>query len=354
MLGDRPDSERGQLLIVTALALAIILVGLALVLNSAIYTENLSTRESTESAEVTTTLSGGEAKVQRAISHVNRHNNASKDEVNRAFDDVVIDIRNITTDKHAKRGAGYRFTVADRTNGTHLKHTNRSRSFVSGDTDPGKGDWLLAENVSRVRGHTMTVAREDLYSTGLIESLDDFNDEGFYLRFEDNDGNAWEVYLLDDGDNVTVVGGNPSDLDNDTLDLQDLPMFDEEGCQITANESERVTIDFTTGTVGLADSTDRRSCPGLDFQSELTSELAISHYNADDDSANDSRSGGTYELVISATDYEDQYFHDASDDQSPYATHIIYDARVESHYSRDDITHSRVERIYPGTEGYTS
>ncbi|MEF8915569.1 MAG: hypothetical protein V5A17_13145, partial [Natronomonas sp.] len=60
MLGDRPADERGQLLIITALALAIILVGLALVRNSAIYTENLSTRQRTDSVEVTSTLGDGE------------------------------------------------------------------------------------------------------------------------------------------------------------------------------------------------------------------------------------------------------------------------------------------------------
>lgn len=353
MLADRPESDRGQLLIITALALAIVLVGLALVLNSAIYTANLSSRESTDSVEVTGAFGDTEGELETMIRYVNRHNNASSDAVNRAFDAAVSDLENETTDEYAKRGAAYDFEVVDRTNGTHLKHTNSSRSFVSGGTDPEKGNWTLAQNVPRVRGHTMTVAREDLHSTGIINSLDDFNDEGFYVRFEDNDGNAWEVYLLDDGTNVTVVGGDPDTLDNDTLGLEDLPMFDEEGCTVTAAQSEDVVINFTTGTVGRVGSTDRTNCPGLDFQSELTSELTIGHYNADDDSANDSRSGGTYELVIGTTTYEDQHFYDAGGG-SPHATHIIYAARVESHYSRTDFTYSRAVRIHPGAETYVA
>lgn len=355
MLGDRPASERGQLLVITALVLAVVLVGLALVLNSAIYTENLSTRQSTDSIGATTAIGTGEAEIERAIHHVNRHNNSSQPKVNGAFDDAIRDLNNDTNDEYAKRGTSYRFEVTDRTNGIHLKHTNSSKSFVSGGSNPDKGNWTLAQNVPRVRGYTMTVAREDLYTTGLISSLDDFNDEGFYIRLEDSNGNAWEVYLVDDDNNVTVIGGDPDNLNNDSLVLDDLPLFDEEGCTVTAATSEEVVINFTQGTVGQVGSTDRTSCPGLDFQSALTGDLTISHNNADDGSADDSRSGGTYELVLGTTTYNSDHFYDPeTTDESPYATSIIYSARVESHYARADITHSRTMRLYPGIETYVA
>ncbi|MFT4882741.1 MAG: hypothetical protein ACI8U4_000235 [Natronomonas sp.] len=352
MLGDRPASDRGQLLIITALALAIVLVGLALVLNSAIYTENLSTRETTDSAEVTTTLSGGEAKVQRAISHVNRHNNTSQDEVNRAFDDVVSDIGNITTDQHAKRGAAYRFTVVDRTNGTHLKHTNSSKSFVSGDTDPGKGDWLLAENVPHLRDYRMTVQPRYLY-TGTDPTIDVLMNNAFHVNMTGEDGSGtnvtWEVYVYENSTGaVVVVGAEESELLSED-NIEDLTTFEDSCRAPTSSDDENVTIDVTNGTVA------GNSCAGLAFQDHFAEPISLRYENADDNQTlAESRSGGTYELAIGTTDYEDQYFHDASDDQSPYATHIIYDARVESRYSRDDIAHSRVARVYPGTEGYAS
>jgi hypothetical protein len=354
MFGDRPANERGQLLVITALVLAVVLVGLALVLNSAIYTENLSTRQSTDSIGATTAIGMGQAEIERTIHHVNRYNNASEDEVNRAFDDTISDISNNTTDAYAKRGTSYRFEVIDRTNGTHLKHTNSSKSFVSGGLNPDKGDWRLASNVPRVRGYTMTVTRDDLYTSGLISSLDDFNDEGFYIRFEDSNGNAWEVYLVDDDNNVTVIGGDPDNLDNDSLVLDDLPMFDEEGCTVAATTSEQVAINFTQGTIGQVGSTDRTYCPGLDFQNALTGDLTVYHRNADDDSNNDSRSGGTYELVLGTTTYNSDHFYDTGYDQSPYATDIIYSVRVESHYARADIAHSRTVRLYPGIETYVA
>jgi hypothetical protein len=352
MLGDRPANERGQLLVITALVLAVVLVGLALVLNSAIYTENLSTRQSTDSVGVTTAIGTGETEIERAIHHVNRYNNSTQDEVNRAFDDTIRDLNNDTNDEYAKRGTSYRFEVTARTNGTHLKHANSSKSFVSGGANPDKGNWTLAQNVPRVRGYTMTVTRGDLYTIS-TDSLDEFNDEAFYLKFEDNDGNAWEVYLLDDGNNVTVVGGNPTDLNNDSLSLGDISSFDEADCTVTATTSEQVTIDFTNGTVGLAGSTDRQRCPGLDFQSALTSDLTMSHNNADD-IGGQSRSGGTYELDLGTTTYNSDHFYDTGYDQSPYATNIIYSVRVESHYARADITHSRTMRLYPGIETYVA
>jgi hypothetical protein len=352
MFGDRPANERGQLLVITALVLAVVLVGLALVLNSAIYTENLSTRQSTDSIGAATAIGMGHAEIERTISHVNRYNNSSEDEVNRAFDDTVSDISNHTTDEYAKRGTDYRFQVTDRTNGTHLKHTNSSRSFVSGGSNPDKGNWTLAGNVPRVRGYTMTVTRDNLYTIS-TDSLDEFNDEAFYLEFEDTNGNAWEVYLLDDGNNVTVVGGPPTDLNDDSLSLGDISSFDEADCTVTATTSEQVAINFTQGTIGQVGSTDRTYCPGLDFQSALTGDLTMSHNNADDVSGQ-SRSGGTYQLVLGTTTYENDHFYDTSYDQSPYATNIIYDVRVESHYARADIAHSRTMRLYPGNETYVA
>ncbi|WP_336134078.1 DUF7261 family protein [Natronomonas amylolytica] len=349
MLGDRPADERGQLLIITALALAIILVGLALVLNSAIYTENLSTRQSTDSAEVTTTLGGGEAEVQRAIRHVNRHNNASHDEANRAFDDIVSDIGNSTTDQHAKRGAAYQFTVTDRTNGTHLKHTNSSKSFVAGGTNSGQGNWTLARDIPKLRGYTIATQRGFLHE-GSESDFGTLVNQTFRIRFqgEDAGGNSvvWEVYIYHESsdDDVTVFGGQEAEIDG-ASGFDDLT---KDSCSVdVATDTEEVVVNITNNTVNGDD------CEALSFEEVLDSAVDIRYENADDDDSG-SRSGGTYELAIGTTSYEDQYFHDASDDQSPYATNIIYDARVESHYSRDDITHSRVVRVHPGTEVDTS
>jgi hypothetical protein len=354
MLGERPggESERGQLLVITALVLAIVLVGLALVLNSAIYTENLSTRESTDSVAATGAFESGEAAVRSTIRQVNANDNDSHDEVNQAFDDALDDIENDTTQRYAERGTAYDFTVLDRTNGTNLRHTNASRSFVSGGTDDRKGDWLLAHDVPRVRSHRMTVTREDLYTDTTLADLDDFNDEAFHVRIEDTNGNVWEVYVLDDDENVTVIGGPPSELNDDSLSLDDLTFFDDEGCRVAAAETEQVRIDFAAGTVGLAGA-DGQYCPGLDFEDELTGELSIYHRNADD-AGGESRSGGTYELTIATSNYDGDHFYDVADDQSPYAASVIYSARVESRYSTAGITHQRTTRVYPGTEGYTS
>ncbi|QLD85900.1 hypothetical protein HWV23_09235 [Natronomonas halophila] len=350
MLGDRPASERGQLLVITALVLAVVLVGLALVLNSAIYTENLSTRQSTDSVGVTTAIGTGEAEIERAIHHVNRHNNSSNPKVNRAFDDAIRDLNNDTNDEYAKRGTSYRFQVTDRTNGTHLKHTNSSKSFVSGGSNSGQGDWLLAGSVPHLRDYRMTVQPRYLY-TGSDLTIDILMNNAFRVNMtgEDQSGSevTWEVYVYEnDTGDVVVVGANETELlSEDTI--EDLTTF-EDGCRaVTSSDDEDVTLDFTNGTVS------GQSCSGLAFQDHFEGPISIRYENADDnETLAESRSGGTYELAIGTTDYEDQHFHNATEDQSPYATHIIYSARVESHYARADITHSRTMRLYPGIETY--
>lgn len=352
MLADRPESDRGQLLIITALALAIILVGLALVLNSAIYTENLSTRESTDSVEVTSVVGDGEEELEHTIRYVNHHNNSSTDQVNRAFDDAVSNIKNDTSEQQAQRGASYQFEVVDRTNGTHLRHTNSSRSFVSGGTSPDQANWVLTDNAPRLRFYQMTVQPRYLYNT-TDSSFDTLMDTGFHVNMtgQDAGGNTvtWNIYLYEDDDtgDVVVVGGEETDLLN-ASSLSDLTTFNDK-CRVSvASDAENVTVDIANGSV------DGNACPGLEFQESFDSAISIRYENADNDTLGQPRSGGTYELTIGTTNYESQHFYDSSGAQSPYATHIIYDARIESEYSRSDITHSRTVRVHPGDEGYVA
>ncbi|MFT4885111.1 MAG: hypothetical protein ACI8U4_002631 [Natronomonas sp.] len=349
MFGDRPANERGQLLVITALVLAVVLVGLALVLNSAIYTENLSTRESTDSIGATTAIGMGQAEIERTISHVNRYNNASESEVNRAFDDTVSNISSHTTDEYAKRGTSYRFEVTDRTNGTHLKHTNSSRSFVAGDSNSGQGNWTLARDIPKLRGYTIATQRGFLRE-GSESNFGTLVNQTFRIRFqgEDAGGNSvvWEVYIYHESsdDNVTIFGGQEAEIDG-ASGFGDLT---KDSCSVdVATDTEEVVVDITNNTVNGDD------CEALSFGEVLDSAIDIRYENADDDGSV-SRSGGTYKLAIGTTSYEEDNFYDTGYDQSPYATDIIYSARIESHYSRDDITHSRVARVHPESEGYTS
>jgi hypothetical protein len=270
----------------------------------------------------------------------------------RAFDDAVSSIENDTSEQQAQRGASYQFEVVDRTNGTHLRHTNSSRSFVSGGSSPDEANWVLTENVPRLRFYRMTVQPRYLYNT-TDDSVDTLMDNAFHVNITGQDESGtdvtWNIHLYEDDDtgDVVVVGGEESDLlDTDTV--SDLVTFDD-NCQVaTSTDSENVTIDIANGTVA------GNPCPGLAFQDSFDSALSVRYENADDDTMNNSRSGGTYELAIGTTDYESQYFYDSSGDQSPYATHIIYAARIKSEYSRSDITHSRTGRGQPGDEGYVA
>ncbi|MEF8914723.1 hypothetical protein, partial [Natronomonas sp.] len=159
---------------------------------------------------------------------------------------------------------------------------------------------------------------------------------------------TWEIYVYENSTGaVVVVGATESELLSED-DIEDLTTFEDSRRAPTSSDDENVTIDVTNGTVA------GNSCAGLAFQDPFEEPISLRYENADDNQTlAESRSGGTYELAIGTTDYEDQYFNDTAT-ESPYATNIIYDARVESRYSRDDITHSRVTRVHPGTEGYTS
>lgn len=338
MSGDSPADERGQLLVVTALVVATVLVALALVLNSAIYTENLSTRETTDSAGVTGTIEGGYDDLEAAIQYVNLNNNGSQDSVNRAFNDITAELQRVGGNQHAKRGSLYRFDIPDRTNGTHLQHTDESKSFVSAEDD---SDWTLAESVPKFRSYTMHVAAEDLYTTE--ETLENLIENAFRIELDGSD-TEWHIYIYENSEgNIAVAGDEQSEFD-DLNDVTELTTWSS-ACEI---EDTAVAIDFTEDSLNGVS-----GCEGLAFEDEVSGDLSIRYANADDD-LSDSQSAGTYELVIGTADYETTNFYDAEEEpfESPFAAHVIYDIDVEISYAREDLDHDRSVRVALGDEEY--
>ena len=305
--------DRGQLILVTGLAVAVTLVAVVLLLNTVIYTQNLATRG--------TDVGDGEAVGfrQEAVAGVgglvdaeNRAEYGSRSKLNENVTEAIRRFGDLSSRRYAERGA-----VADvevdslsTTPATLLRQTNASRELRSSDASGAMADWSAASNVERTRNVRLTVSRENL-SEDVTTS--------FAVKLTDDDGGTWKVHLHNESDDVTVT------VEEDTGDGPTMT----EICSVDAAEA---TLDLTAGTI------DGRACPGLDWASGLDAPYDIEFVNGD-------QATGTYELTVDTSGAATipSNFADAGDEASPRAVPAVYAAAFDLHFETERVAfHTRV------------
>ena len=199
------DSDRGQLLLVTALALAVMLVTVALLLNTAIFTENVATRDTTADGSEAIELRGeAVAAVGELIETENRAGDGNPENV----DDAIDAMGPLVDRERARHG-----TVAT---------LNRSRSATSGQllrwNDSGNPrafdeygtSWTFVESLDNARGFRVAIDPSTLIETTAASS--DTNAMG--VRFLNSTTDNVTYYLYEDGTTFSVAkavdGGTPT------------------------------------------------------------------------------------------------------------------------------------------------
>lgn len=248
--------DRAQMVLITALLLATILVGLALVLNSAIYAENQATRRSgvggSDAVQFQTQM---EADAAAALRAANVDDFGTYGEYETAYEESITEWRQSISRSEARRGIA---VSVDRTTNPYTRGT-RVVQDGTGDFEPYEGSltgnllstitlehWLVAHD-TRFRNVRMTF-REDSGTTVLATSVSigdvedafldldadtdlDIASSPFTVVFETSgDGDkqidyAYSVYEADSGKvAVTVYDGSTAetcttDESEPTLDL---------------------------------------------------------------------------------------------------------------------------------------
>lgn len=188
------SADRGQLLLVTALALAVILVAVALLLNAAIFTENVATRDTTTQGAEAIELRGElVAAVGDLIETENRQGDGSTTNVTDGIEAMgpLVDrerarqgvIANLTRNGSVTPGKLLRWTDPD----THQRF------------DPTHSNWTLVEGLSDSRAFTLNLS--DINSdpgAGNIES------NAFGVRFINSSNENATTYFYEDGDQIIV------------------------------------------------------------------------------------------------------------------------------------------------------
>jgi hypothetical protein len=306
---DRDARDRGQLILVTGLAVAVTLVALVLLLNTVIYTQNLATRG--------TGIEGGEAvgfrgEVVEGVGDVlDAENRREYDEAGKVQDNVTAGVSRY--DALVSRYYAESATVADvedegmaLTNGSLVHQTNASRNFTNANGDAS--DWTLVSDAGDggspgVRNATFTVSGEN---------LSDSRSSAFSVRVGDG-SDQWDVYLYDSTgtDAVTVAVQNGSESTPHDV------------CSVSGPEA---TVDISAGTINGS------ACPELVWATGVN---------------------GIYSLTVatptgSATDVETTNLAGPGEGASPRWAHAVYATEFDVHFQTTDLEfHTRL-RVAPG------
>jgi hypothetical protein len=317
--GDRAhDDDRAQLFLVGALALAVVFVALALVLNSAIYTENLATREADVGADETLTFV---AATEDAVGDLVHYENENRGSVDPAFVQAgVASIDERTRQFHARHGRWTAVRYVGLQQGTRLLQ-DVDRQFTSSSTPgPAASDWELASGVSRMRSFQQHVTVSSLEDTSLLGNLL-FGSPAFRT-----------VVTGQTGDSYTVLLHYDSGAGEAYVTVRDPGGTDRTCTHTYSTTADVVTVDITDATFA------GERCPALEFFGDIDPPYTIEYQNGD-------RATGTWDLVVLGTPTTGNYGDPAD---GPQETPGIYDVTVDVTVRSSEVAFETRLGVQPG------
>ncbi|MFD1684240.1 DUF7261 family protein [Halobellus litoreus] len=303
------DRDRGQLLLVGALALAVLFVALALLLNTAIYTGNLATRDAgVDAAPAVEYVSDSRAAGVEAIRSVNYRNNTDHAELNAAFRATVARWDGLASHHRAVAGDLAAVEVANVTNGTRIGQDDASREFTSAG---GDANWTVAADaeLSGVRSMRFSV-EESALAAGPSDA--------FHVNVT-SDGATRSLYVYENGGDAEIrVVDDGTELSSRSFD---------------PGADGTVAIDVSNGSV------DGTPYAELETVIDVDDDTEIEYVNGD-------MAGGTYTMVLDE-DAANGAALSTPGSGEPYATPAIYAATFEVTYRTSDLDYEAGIEVRP-------
>lgn len=314
------NDRRGQLMIVMSLVLAVMLVAMALYLNTAIFTENMATRKGDIAG------AGGAASYKFAVeegvsgsmTYANYHNNSSYADLE---DRVQADLSNwsdATEHLEAARARSANASVVRTFDGTRIVQAENESFTNESDVE----NWTVADGVDGVRKFRMNVSANDLGDSWPGNAPHD--DPRFSVTFDDGSiVREVQIYGNHTNDNVhvTVLDGAGNKI----------------GSSCTVTDREHATVNITDAELAGQD------CAVLRFFDTLGSTFDIYYRNA-------SYVSGTYGLIVnqSTGTMTSRVGHHYAASDSPYYTKALYSTDVRVTYQTARIDYVTVIEVAPG------
>lgn len=312
--------SRGQILLVTAFALAVAFVGLAIILNSVIFTENLATRsETTTTSEALGHARSVETGTEAVIAYVNEYNTSGADDYGPVERNLTNGVENISEVEARHQLVDGQVTndtlLLPYYNGTWVKQTDRSRQFTN---RKGAAKWSVMNTTT---GGGARSFKMFLNVTVLPASLSD----GLRVTADDGAGNTWELEVSDSDVRYVDSDGNTNT------------------CSYAAG-SDAAVVNVSAGTV------DNATCAGLDFGRDLERINNVTFHDGD-------KAEGTYQLLLNKSrkssvppsgvvDAAGEDYDTTGGD--PFTEPAVYGAKVRVEYQRRGLTYETVVEAVPG------
>jgi len=310
--------DRAQLMLVGALVLAVIFVTLAVLLNAAIYTGNVATRDAGPgTGEAIEYENEATAMARTTVGEIDRGGSATYAELRGNFTDTVGDWSR-AAGTHAVVGlVEARLESRSMQNGTRITQAS-DRNFTS---DSGARNWTVA-NDSRARAFRLNVTQDSLASTDTPVA-----DGAFRVTF-DNGTDEWATYLHQSGGDTGDVAVSVEDPDGNV-----------ESCTVDPGSDDRAVVDLTAGTIAGED------CSAMQFFGTLSGEYTIGYVDTLDGAGNE-QVVGTYAVVVDRP--LDRLESGADGAGEPTATRTLYSAELRVSYRTSNVYYQSDFRVAPG------
>lgn len=271
--------DRGQLLLAAAIGLALVLVVLAVLLNTALYTEAISSTSDIEYQEraALSQFDALDRTMPGLLAAINEETDGSTShaELEATVAGEVRTWESHTSPWLAGDGAAFHVTVNDTEIHDRVIHDDQNETFTDASETTG---WTVAENVSTVSMFRLTVSPTDLYDTG--DETCDSSGPCFQFSVEGADGTtSW----------VSVFTNNTADVA--------LLIEGPDGRHHCPIGQDQTTIDVVNTSI------DGSHCDGLDILGQHPSPYTIAYENGD-------RASGAYILAIDGTHSSSANFTD--------------------------------------------
>ena len=318
--------DRGQLLLVAALVLAASFVVLALVINSAIFTENLATRADVAGSEEAL---GYRADVadgvgEMVVASSEDENLSTQSELESHIQREIATLRTRGGLSQAIGGGVVDISYQRVTMGERIAQANASRNFTDRD---GNVSWAVAENVDQVRGLQFELRDVD---TGVFGNA-------FEVEVDDS-SNTWTLSVSDDG-LLRSPGAEEVAITVET------GAGDQAECvRDEPNATSPLTVDVTGGTVG------GEPCHALNRQSDGTEMWLGNGLGAplDIEFDNSNTVNGTYSMVVDGGSPSPTGLQTGYNKTEPYVVDAIYDVELSYAYQSHAVVYETNVRVAPG------
>lgn len=306
-------ADRGQLLLIGAVFLGVLLVVLATILNAAIYAGALGTGDDADGRPAVEYRGEAERTLEDLVVNVNARENASYAALHANLGSGIDDWSDLAGRHHAVDHAATNVTLAGVTNGTYIEQNATARNFTDRNAS---ADWTLAESVTAVKGYRMHVSRSGLYAVDNETCGPSGN--CFYAEVDDG-SDTWRMYVYTAANDTNVT----------------VEVVDAAGATGVCNASATsVWINVTAGTVG------GQQCPALSFAEGVSGPYDLRYANADNVT-------GSYELVVDSVVAEDPHY---AADGSPTISPVIYAATARLTYRTAAVAYRAEVRVVPGDD----